>query len=136
MADGGVDIDLYADDIESDFNRQVSLNCVKLTILGVENVWYNFPGRRRCFDIDMWVEFLRLFQDEFGGENVDLYDDVIAAPSKPEDGDRPPSSAPSHNSHPPEETNGNSSYHNNGPSHHHGGRRFQLYIGNLTWVCT
>lgn len=24
MADGGVDIDLYADDIESDFNRQVS----------------------------------------------------------------------------------------------------------------
>lgn len=28
MADGGVDIDLYADDIESDFNRQVS--CVKV----------------------------------------------------------------------------------------------------------
>lgn len=30
MADGGVDIDLYADDIESDFNRQVSYNKCKI----------------------------------------------------------------------------------------------------------
>lgn len=97
MADGGVDIDLYADDIESDFNRQ----------------------------------------DEFGGENVDLYDDVIAAPAaKPEDGDGPPNSVAPQHSHPPEETNGSASYHNNAPSHGHHGRRFQLYVGNLTWVCT
>ncbi|KOB73153.1 Cleavage and polyadenylation specificity factor [Operophtera brumata] len=94
MADGGVDIDLYADDIESDFNRQ----------------------------------------DEFGGENVDLYDDVIAAPPlKPED-DGPPNSGGG-NHHPTEEQNGNS-YHSNGPSHGHHGRRFQLYVGNLTWWAT
>lgn len=80
---------------------------------------------------------MRHFQDEFGGENVDLYDDVIAAPTaKPEDGEGPPnSSAPQHN-HPPEETNGNAPYHNNAPSHGHHGRRCQLYVGNLTWVCT
>lgn len=30
MADGGVDIDLYADDIESDFNRQVCRNGIKI----------------------------------------------------------------------------------------------------------
>lgn len=75
-----------------------------------------------------------VFQDEFGGENVDLYDDVIAAPaSKPEDGDGPQNSGSSQ--HAPEETNGNVPYHN-GPSHGHHGRRFQLYVGNLTWVRT
>lgn len=74
-----------------------------------------------------------ILQDEFAGENVDLYDDVISAPaSKPEDGDGPPIIAP--NQHPPEETNGNASYH--GPVHGHHGRRFQLYVGNLTWVRT
>ncbi|KAG6457207.1 hypothetical protein O3G_MSEX010179 [Manduca sexta] len=95
MADGGVDIDLYADDIESDFNRQ----------------------------------------EEFGGENVDLYDDVIAAPTaKPEDGEGPPNAVVAPHPHPPEETNGNASYH--GPNHGHHGRRYQLYIGNLTWWAT
>lgn len=75
------------------------------------------------------------FQDDFGGDNVDLYDDVIAAPAaKPEDGDGPPNSSVPH-PHPPEETNGSAPYHNNASSHHHG-RRFQLYVGNLTWVRT
>ncbi|KPJ14770.1 Cleavage and polyadenylation specificity factor subunit 7 [Papilio machaon] len=96
MADGGVDIDLYADDIESDFNRQ----------------------------------------DEFGGDNVDLYDDVLAAPpAKPEDVDGPRNPSSQQHSHPPEETNGNAPYHNSAPNHHHG-RRFQLYVGNLTWWAT
>ncbi|XP_013141102.1 PREDICTED: cleavage and polyadenylation specificity factor subunit CG7185, partial [Papilio polytes] len=96
MADGGVDIDLYADDIESDFNRQ----------------------------------------DEFGGDNVDLYDDVLAAPpQKPEDIDGPRNPSSQQHSHPPEETNGNAPYHNSAPNHHHG-RRFQLYVGNLTWWAT
>lgn len=69
---------------------------------------------------------------------MDLYDDVIAAPtSKPEDGEGPPNAGPPQHQHPPEETNGSVSYHhNNGPSHGHHGRRFQLYVGNLTWVCT
>ncbi|GBP63826.1 Cleavage and polyadenylation specificity factor subunit CG7185 [Eumeta japonica] len=103
MADGGVDIDLYADDIEADFNRT----------------------------------------DEFGGENVDLYDDVLAAPgsgsgpsgpgpAKPEDADGPGTVT----AHPPEETNGATPYNTaaSGPPNAHHGRRFQLYVGNLTWL--
>ena len=77
-------------------------------------------------------------QDEFAGDGVDLYDDVIAAPPggnggvSNSDRDR---SRDRDNSSPSEETNGNSSYHHgNNTSSGGGGRRHQLYVGNLTWV--
>lgn len=72
-----------------------------------------------------------MFQDEFGGEDVDLYDDVIVKQDDGENGNQPATQR-----RPSEETNGGGSYHNNSGHGHHGhiGRRHQLYVGNLTWV--
>ncbi|KAL1416074.1 hypothetical protein MTO96_006513 [Rhipicephalus appendiculatus] len=78
MADG-VDIDLYADDLEQDFNQE----------------GYNEHDA-----------------------NVDLYDDVIAAPSSDGNTDEVPGI-------------GNQSQGNSHPS-----KRVALYIGNLTWWTT
>jgi hypothetical protein len=78
-----------------------------------------------------------LFQDEFAGDGVDLYDDVIAAPaggnggvSSSNTGDGGDTTSPN------EETNGNAPYHQlgNNIQPNQIGRRHQLYIGNLTWV--
>lgn len=77
-----------------------------------------------------------LFQEDFAGnDNVDLYDDVISGTNDSaqtrQPVDRPPS-ANNQNST-PLVTNGsstNSSSSNNSTT----GRRYQLYIGNLTWV--
>lgn len=60
---------------------------------------------------------------------MDLYDDVLAVPSGKPDGETANGSS---QQNPPEETNGNTFA--NGGGHH--GRRFQLYIGNLSWVRT
>ncbi|KAJ9591680.1 hypothetical protein L9F63_001767, partial [Diploptera punctata] len=102
MADG-VDIDLYADDIEQDFA-----------------------------------------QDEFAGDGVDLYDDVIAAPPSSgggDDGSQPPHTPggppiPNADGHSP--NNANPPYHQlgNNIQPNQVGRRHQLYIGNLTWWTT
>lgn len=77
-----------------------------------------------------------LLQDEFGGDDVDLYDDVIAVPSS-EPHDRIDSVATS------QDRSGDSMDTNGGFAHignnlalgsNHIGRRHQLYVGNLTWV--
>lgn len=84
-------------------------------------------------------------QDEFGGDGVDLYDDVIGAPTSGGEGEAPASqqlNTSSSSSGPPAQNNERSP-NNGGPSYHHGsnniqanhgGRRYQLYVGNLTWV--
>nr|CAD7425148.1 unnamed protein product [Timema monikensis] len=103
MADG-VDIDLYADDIEQDFAQGV-------------------------------------IKDEFAGDGIDLYDDVIAAPpggGGDENSQGHVSGAPMANQ------DGHSPGGANPPYHHIGnniqpnqlGRRHQLYVGNLTWWTT
>lgn len=87
------------------------------------------------------IQLAHFYQDEFAGDGVDLYDDVIAtAPGNPaEDGpnDGPPHINPS--GPPPsgpEETNGAPPYHQHGNNITPNtiGRRHQLYVGNLTWV--
>ncbi|KAG8178695.1 hypothetical protein JTE90_011621 [Oedothorax gibbosus] len=80
MADA--DIDLYADDIDPDFNQDGD---------------YNHDN------------------------NVDLYDDVITAPSDDHNDEGRPSST------------GSSSPHH---SRHSGGKRVAVYVGNLTWWTT
>lgn len=96
MADG-VDIDLYADDLEQDFT----------------------------------------VKDEFGGEGVDLYDDVIAAPA---DGSRQAETTTTASSQAERSENpeANGGYHHigNNLAPNHIGRRHQLYVGNLTWWTT
>lgn len=79
-----------------------------------------------------------VFQDEFAGDGVDLYDDVIAAPAG---GNGGVSSANSGDgggdtTSPNEETNGSAPYHQlgNNIQPNQIGRRHQLYVGNLTWV--
>lgn len=82
-------------------------------------------------------------QDEFAGDGVDLYDDVIAAPSGGNGGVSGSNSTSggggdadaSNISN--EETNGNAPYHQlgNNIQPNQIGRRHQLYVGNLTWVC-
>ncbi|KAG8237750.1 hypothetical protein J437_LFUL014293, partial [Ladona fulva] len=103
MADG-VDIDLYADDIEQDFA-----------------------------------------QDEFAGDGVDLYDDVISAPAAGGGGgggdDNTQSSHPTTTN---QNSGGRSPNTPNPPYQQMGnniqpnqiGRRHQLYVGNLTWWTT
>lgn len=79
-----------------------------------------------------------MLQDEFAGDGVDLYDDVIAAPaggnggvSSGNTGDGGGDTTSTN-----EETNGNAPYHQlgNNIQPNQIGRRHQLYIGNLTWV--
>lgn len=97
----------------------------------------------------MFLQLLLLFlfqQDEFGNDGVDLYDDVIGAPSSGGEGEAPASqqlNTSSSSSGTPAQTNERSPNNGGPPYHHgsnnvqanHGGRRYQLYVGNLTWVC-
>lgn len=75
-------------------------------------------------------------KDEFGGEGVDLYDDVIAAPA---DGSRQAETTTTASSQAERSENpeANGGYHHigNNLAPNHIGRRHQLYVGNLTWVC-
>lgn len=80
----------------------------------------------------------RLFQDEFAGDGVDLYDDVIAAPAGGNGGVSSSNAGDGggDTTSPNEETNGNAPYHQlgNNIQPNQIGRRHQLYVGNLTWV--
>lgn len=88
------------------------------------------------------MELINLFdfqtQDEFAGDGVDLYDDVIAAPPGGNGGvsANNSSTADGEPGSPSEETNGTAPYHQmgNNITPNQIGRRHQLYIGNLTWV--
>lgn len=92
-------------------------------------------------DIDLYADDIDpdFAEDEFGNENVDLYDDVVAAPTGPHDIPPTEGAATAVQSgihHAPEDTNGTATHHtgnNIGISH---GRKHQLYIGNLTWWTT
>lgn len=118
MADG-VDIDLYADDLDQGFPIKVSPPfCLS--------------------SIPLKFCFFFLHKDEFN-DDVDLYDDVIAAPSsephdRSADNATPASQIDRAEQH---DTNGGFSHGSsgNGPSGHMG-RRHQLYVGNLTWWTT
>ncbi|RZF48986.1 hypothetical protein LSTR_LSTR012469 [Laodelphax striatellus] len=98
MADG-VDLDLYADDLEQEF-----------------------------------------VQEEFGGDGVDLYDDVIAsAPGSGvnnSSGGGPPGSGSGPTTNNTDNGNGPGPENMNNIPKSDGGRRHQLYIGNLTWWTT
>jgi len=84
--------------------------------------------------------FIYLFQDEFAGDGVDLYDDVIAAPAGGNGGVSSGNTGEGggDTTSPSEETNGNAPYHQlgNNIQPNQIGRRHQLYVGNLTWVYT
>lgn len=92
-------------------------------------------------DIDLYADDIDpdFAEDEFVNENVDLYDDVVAAPTgahdiPPAEGSAPVIQGGIH--HAPEDTNGNAAHHAGnsiGMSH---SRKHQLYIGNLTWWTT
>ena len=88
-ADGGVDIDLYAD-VEQDFP-----------------------------------------QEDFSADNNDLYDDVITASTSKEE-DKPASATIT----PKKEDMDTSSNSQGGSRQQQEGRRWQLYVGNLTWWTT
>lgn len=83
--------------------------------------------------------FACVFQDEFAGDGVDLYDDVIAAPAGGNGGVSSGNTGDGggDTTSPNEETNGNAPYHQlgNNIQPNQIGRRHQLYVGNLTWVC-
>lgn len=79
-----------------------------------------------------------LFSQDFGAEGVDLYDDVISAPSASlEDNDDNVQPPPTNNGSGPHSSPPMDKYQS--PSaimrgDRDGGRRHQLYVGNLTWV--
>lgn len=77
-------------------------------------------------------------QEEFGGEGVDLYDDVITTTPNDSDvaattgsGDGANDGDGVSSSDNASATNGNNY---SGSSQNNVGRRHQLYVGNLTWV--
>jgi len=103
----------------------------------VVDILFLFCKQRRIDDFGDLILFFVSPQD-FGAEGVDLYDDVISAPSASlEDNDENVQPAPTnngsgpHNSPPMEKYQSSSSMRGD----RDGGRRHQLYIGNLTWVC-
>ncbi|XP_018324275.1 cleavage and polyadenylation specificity factor subunit CG7185 isoform X2 [Agrilus planipennis] len=92
-------------------------------------------------DIDLYADDIDqdFAQDDFVGENVDLYDDVISTPAT--GGGGGDNAETNHNSNADtnnEETNGTTTYQTQGnnitPTTI--GRRHQLYVGNLTWWTT
>ncbi|XP_032599213.1 cleavage and polyadenylation specificity factor subunit 6 isoform X3 [Drosophila grimshawi] len=111
MADGVV-LDLYAEDLDKDFVGQVKDEfCIK---------------------------------DEFGGDGVDLYDD-IGGPTEPATagGGCGGGTPTGENSSGPGSVDGSSNIGPNGVYHQGSGsqtptmnRRYQLYVGNLTWWTT
>lgn len=97
------------------------------------------------FDVSLHLPYLFyyirlacMFQDEFTGDGVDLYDDVIAAPAGGNGGVSSGNTGDGggDTTSPNEETNGNAPYHQlgNNIQPNQIGRRHQLYVGNLTWV--
>lgn len=72
-------------------------------------------------------------QDEFIGDDVDLYDDVIAAPSS-EPHDRSDNATPALQIDRVDSNDTNGTGHSYNLAPNHIGRRHQLYVGNLTWV--
>lgn len=75
-----------------------------------------------------------LLQEDFGGEGVDLYDDVIAAPpGGGGDGNSISRNDSNSNNDSGSASNHSGSFHMGNNINNHGGR-FRLYIGNLTWV--
>ncbi|CAH1106328.1 unnamed protein product [Psylliodes chrysocephalus] len=90
-------------------------------------------------DIDLYADDIDqdFAQDDFGGENVDLYDDVIAAPAGANNVDNSGDS----NHHAPPGANDEAGGNFTGPTVtannvNSSGRRHQLYVGNLTWWTT
>lgn len=76
-------------------------------------------------------------QDEFAGDGVDLYDDVIAAPAGGNNNSGGNNGEGGGDATSPnEDTNGGAPYHQlgNNIQPNQIGRRHQLYVGNLTWV--
>lgn len=67
---------------------------------------------------------------------MDLYDDVIAAPPGAGENQVAPGGPPIQNNESPGPNHGGPPYHHmgNSVSSNMAGRRFQLYVGNLTWV--
>ncbi|XP_017772112.1 PREDICTED: cleavage and polyadenylation specificity factor subunit CG7185 isoform X2 [Nicrophorus vespilloides] len=89
-------------------------------------------------DIDLYADDIDqdFAQDDFGGDNVDLYDDVISTPASGPGGDAPDNPQPTSNSN-TEETNGTIyQTQGNNITPNTLGRRHQLYVGNLTWWTT
>ncbi|XP_065158656.1 cleavage and polyadenylation specificity factor subunit 6 isoform X2 [Atheta coriaria] len=90
-------------------------------------------------DIDLYADDIDqdFVQDEFAGDNVDLYDDVISTPAAGgNNSDGLDSQQPTSNTN-PEDTNGSvypSQGNNITPNTL--GRRHQLYVGNLSWWTT
>lgn len=77
---------------------------------------------------------LKLIQDDFAAESVDLYDDVIAAPATAATENNETTSTPAPAA---EETNGTTyQAQGNNITPSSVGRKHQLYVGNLTWVST
>lgn len=118
---GGVDaIDIYGDDLNEDFNQNVRVVCVlKRSPLANWDIFHDF-------------------QEDFGGDGADLYDDVLAVPTSTGNGNGPSitqvdnsqaSVAPIDRLDEVESNGGG--YSNN---MNHLARRHQLYVGNLTWV--
>lgn len=84
-----------------------------------------------------WViNFQIIFQEEFGGDGVDLYDDVIAAPPGGGDNNTSARSETGSNNDSSSGTNHTNNFHHssNNVNNSIGAGRFRLYIGNLTWV--
>lgn len=118
MADG-VDIDIYADDLDKDFN-QTQVSCLhSLQHLRISMTYFTL-------------------QEEFGGEGVDLYDDVITTTPNDSDVAATAGSGDGGNDGDGVSSNDNASATNgnnySGSSQNNIGRRHQLYVGNLTWV--
>ena len=132
MADGGVDIDLYSDDIDQGFGPIKVRILVKFSKIFpiFNNLAITSHGKFNRFFI--YAHFL---QDEYAGED-DLYDDVIAAPSSEphERVDNENGSAVPQERSDGVDTNGGYMHIGNNLAPNHIGRRHQLYVGNLTWV--
>lgn len=88
---------------------------------------------KTSINVELTIIFQYL-QDNFGGDNVDLYDDVISAPpaTNPEGDDANHQSNASGTDDQPGNFAGAQVTVVNTPNA--SGRRHQLYVGNLTWV--
>ncbi|XP_044748266.1 cleavage and polyadenylation specificity factor subunit 6 isoform X2 [Coccinella septempunctata] len=87
-------------------------------------------------DIDLYADDIdqEFAQEEFGGDNVDLYDDVLATSGTPNAADKTVANVSGTSN---EETNGSAySTQGNNITPNTVGRRHQLYVGNLTWWTT
>lgn len=93
------------------------------------------------------ITFLLGYQDDFTGDGVDLYDD-ISGPTEVPTSNATATTANTNDSDSPNQTNVNHEAVSAGTGsngiYHQGSanaaassqaRRFQLYVGNLTWVC-